>query len=191
MKVKLTFTNYPFPNVLPPQRVRAPKGTTAFQFLQRAAQLNPCYIFKYIKYSIGRYITTICGVKENKKNNFYWFIYLNGNLSPAGADLLKPKNGDTLKFEYRLWRKHVIDNHATSIKSSNNYTSSIVPDANFTTQTISGNHSTTAAIPGDFDTIPNKAGGPSIDSGKGQKMSASSSTFVILMAIGILAWKHF
>lgn len=160
--MKLIFTNYPHPNVLPPQTVRAPKETTAFEFLQRASELNPCYIFKYIQYSFGRYITTICGVKENKKTNFYWFIYLNGNLSPVGADLLKPKNGDTLKFEYQVWKHH---NHKTSIKIT--------------------------AKPSDSHTIPNTAESPSTVSGKGHQISAPSLKIVISMAIGILAWKQF
>jgi hypothetical protein len=102
VSVKLTFTNYPDPNVLPAEQVVAANGTTAFEFLQLAAQVNPCYIFNYTTFSIGRYITTICCVEENKTTNFYWFIYLNGKLSPVGADSLKPKNNDTLTYEYRI-----------------------------------------------------------------------------------------
>jgi hypothetical protein len=84
--------------------VIAANGTTAFEFLQLASQLNPCYLFNYTQFSFGRYITTICCIEENKAKNFYWFIYLNGKLSPVGADLLKPRNGDTLTFEYQMWK---------------------------------------------------------------------------------------
>ncbi|XP_028410477.1 uncharacterized protein LOC114533093 isoform X2 [Dendronephthya gigantea] len=115
VSVKLTFNNYPDPNVLPPQQIVAPNGTTAFEFLQLASQINPCYIFNYTTFSFGRYITTICCVEENVSTNYYWFIYLNGQLSPVGADLLKPKNGDTLKYEYRLWRNlnHTLPTNST------------------------------------------------------------------------------
>jgi hypothetical protein len=109
VSVKLTFTNYPDPNVLPAEQVVAANGTTAFEFLQLAAQVNPCYIFNYTTFSIGRYITTICCVEENKTTNFHWFIYLNGKPSSVGADSLKPKNGDTLTYEYR---DSTITNHA-------------------------------------------------------------------------------
>ena len=115
--VKLTFTNYPDPNILPAQQVVAPNGTAAFEFLQLAAQINPCYIFNYTVFSIGRYITTICCVEQNTTTNFYWFIYLNGELSPVGADLLKPKNGDTLTYEYRKWDSS-ITNHTTPLSST-------------------------------------------------------------------------
>ena len=81
----------------------APNGTAAFDFLELAGELNPCYIFSYKTFSIGRYITTICCVQENRNESYYWFIYLNGKLSPVGADLLKPKDGNTLLFEYRFW----------------------------------------------------------------------------------------
>jgi hypothetical protein len=84
--------------------VIAANGTTAFEFLQLASQLNPCYLFNYTQFSFGRYITTICCIEQNKAKNFYWFIYLNGKLSPVGADLLTPKNGDTLTFEYQMWK---------------------------------------------------------------------------------------
>ena len=98
----------------------APNGTTAFEFLQMAAQLNPCYIFNYKTFSIGRYITTICCVEENKTTNYYWFIYLNGQLSPVGADLLKPKNGDTLKYEYQIWKNtnHSLPTNGTKEQTS-------------------------------------------------------------------------
>ena len=80
----------------------AANGTTAFEFLQLASQLNPCYLFNYTQFSFGRYITTICCIEENKATQLYWFIYLNGIPSPVGADLLKPTNGDTLTFEYQM-----------------------------------------------------------------------------------------
>ena len=112
MSVKLTFTNYPNPNILPPEQVVAPGGTVAFEFLHLAAQINPCYIFNYTVSSIGRRITTICCVERNVTTNFDWFIYLNGKLTSIGPDLLQPKNGDTLTYEYRKCNSS-ITNHTS------------------------------------------------------------------------------
>jgi hypothetical protein len=85
--------------------VIAANGTAAFEFLQLASQLNLCHIFNYTQFSFGHHITTICCIGENKAKQFYWFIYLNDiKLSPVGADLIKPKNGDTLMFEHQMWK---------------------------------------------------------------------------------------
>ena len=115
ISVKLTFNHYPDPNVLPSQQIVASNGTTAFEFLQMAAQFNPCYSFSYTTFTFGRYITTICCVEENRTTSYYWSVYLNGQLSSVGADSLKPKNGDTLKYEYRAWRtiNHTLPTNST------------------------------------------------------------------------------
>jgi hypothetical protein len=107
--------------------VIAANGTAAFQFLQLASQLNPCYLFNYTQFSFGRYITTICCIEEDKATNFYWFIYLNGKLSPVGADLLKPKNGDTLTFEYQMWKN---TEHTTTAPTPRSGTPSTTPITN-------------------------------------------------------------
>ena len=125
VSVKLAFTNYPDPNILPLQQVVAPNETTAFEFLQLAAQINPCYNFKYKVFSIGRSITSICFVRQNTTTNFYWFIYLNGELSPVGADLLKPKNGDILTYEYGKW-----DSSSTNHTSPTNIPQQTKPTPN-------------------------------------------------------------
>ena len=171
MKVKLTFTNYPNPNVLPPEKIRGPKGLTAFEFLQRASQLNPCYIFKYTQYSFGRYIITICGVEENRPVNYYWFIYINGKLSPVGADLLKPQDGDTLNFEYKLW-KH--GSHSTSNTSAEDHTTPIIPANHRTNTTAHHEYDSTLAV-----------------QGKGHKISAPNLKLVIAMTMAILFWNYF
>jgi hypothetical protein len=163
VSVKLTFTNYPNPDVLPPEQVIAANGTTAFEFLQLASQLNPCYLFNYTQFSFGRYITTICCIEENKAKKFYWFIFLNGKLSPVGADLLKPKNGDTLTFEYQMWKT---TDHTTPAPTPRSGTPR-------------------SGTP--------RSGTPIINpkpTGKGQQMPAASLNVFISMAIGILVWKY-
>lgn len=83
--------------------VNATHGTNAFDFLNLASQINPCFDFQYITYpGLGNYVTTICCVKENTTTNFYWFIYINDTQSPVGIDSLVPNNGDILRFEYRF-----------------------------------------------------------------------------------------
>ena len=101
--VQLSFTDFANEDVIPALNVTAALGTTAFEFLQLAAQQNPCYLFEYLTYPrLGHYITTICCVTQNLTSNFYWFLYINNTLSPVGVDFLKPNNGDVLRFEYRF-----------------------------------------------------------------------------------------
>ena len=101
--VQLSFTDFANEDVIPALNVTAALGTTAFEFLQLAAQQNPCYLSEYLTYPrLGRYITTICCVTQNLTSNFYWFVYINNTLSPVGVDFLKPNNGDVLRFEYRF-----------------------------------------------------------------------------------------
>jgi hypothetical protein len=104
VSVGLSFADYPSPNVIPFHEVDASSNTTAFELLQLAAKLNPCYNVRYKQYSFGRYITTICCVEQNTTSGFYWFVYINGKRSPVGADLLKPRDGDTLTFQYEQWK---------------------------------------------------------------------------------------
>ena len=163
--VQLTFTNYPDPNILPLEQVVAPNKTTAFEFLQLAAQINPCYNFNYKVFSFGRSITTICFVKQNRTTNFYWFIYLNGELSPVGADLLKPKNGDILTYEYRKW---------DSSKSNHTSPTNIPQQTKPTPSGIFTNTTPQSSIP----------------TAKGQKIFPQFLHTLMGMAIGILTWKH-
>jgi hypothetical protein len=101
--MQLRFTDFTNENVIPAVNITAANGTTAFQFLQQAAQQNPCYLSQYITYAtLGHYITTICCVAENTTSNFYWFVYINNAFSPVGVDGLIPNNGDILRFEYRF-----------------------------------------------------------------------------------------
>ena len=101
--VQLSFTHFENEDVIPALNVTAAPETTAFQFLQLAAQQNPCYLFEHVTYPrLGRYITTICCVTQNLTSNFYWFLYINNTLSPVGVDFLKPNNGDVLRFEYQF-----------------------------------------------------------------------------------------
>ena len=150
----------------------APNGTAAFEFLQLAAQLNPCYMFNYTQFSFGRFITTICCVQQNKTTNFYWFIYLNGKLSPVGADLLKPKNGDTLKFEYQLWNSG-IKNHTTPTNNTAD-----------TTLTPSSTLTPISRI------APTGTPRNSTTTGDGHQVFAASLNVFIAMATGILVWKY-
>jgi hypothetical protein len=173
VSVKLTFTNYPNPDVLPPEQVIAANGTTAFEFLQLASQLNPCYLFNYTQFSFGRYITTICCIEENKAKKFYWFIFLNGKLSPVGADLLKPKNGDTLTFEYQMW------------KTTDHTTPAPTPRSGTPRSGTPRSGTPRSGTP--------RSGTPIINpkpTGKGQQMPAASLNVFISMAIGILVWKY-
>ena len=95
--------------------VSASQGTTAFELLQLASNQNPCYQFEYMIFKgLGHYITAICGVAQNKTANSYWFVYINNTLSPVGVDLLKPNNGDILKFEYRSDGRHAEPTPTTS-----------------------------------------------------------------------------
>ena len=101
--VHLSFTDFENEDVIPALNITAAPGTTAFEFLQLAAQQNPCYLSEYLTYPrLGHYITTICCVTQNLTSNFYWFVYINNTLSPVGVDFLKPNNGDVLRFEYRF-----------------------------------------------------------------------------------------
>ena len=93
---------YPFFN-----EVDAASNTTAYELLQLAAKLNPCYNYRYKQFSFGRYITTICCVEQNTTSGFYWFVYINSKSSPVGVDLLKPKDGDTLTFQYEQWKLQI------------------------------------------------------------------------------------
>ena len=109
--VQLSFSDLTNEDVIPALNITAASGSTAFDFLQLASQQNPCYLSEYITYpSLGRYITTICCVTQNKTSDFYWFIYINNTLAPVGVDFLIPNNGDVLRFEYRFYNS-TDDNH--------------------------------------------------------------------------------
>ena len=84
--------------------VKVQNGTTAFEILQLAETLNPCYKAGYKVFSnpAGRFITRICCVEQNKTADLYWLIYINGRLANVGVDLLKPNNGDRLTFKYQM-----------------------------------------------------------------------------------------
>lgn len=105
MTVQLRFAEYGNAiedNVIPDVNIlNARNVTTAFEFLSQAAKQNPCYQFQYKSFGFGRYITSICCVVENKTSNYYWYIYINDVPSPVGADQLKPRHGDILRFQYQ------------------------------------------------------------------------------------------
>ena len=107
VSVELVFTNYTsYERFIPAMKVQVSQGTNAFDVLQQASQQNPCFRSEYkVDCQYGRYITTICCLKEDStsQGGFSWFIYNNTELSPVGVDHLIPKNGDTIAFKYQGW----------------------------------------------------------------------------------------
>lgn len=77
-----------------------PQGATAAKVLDLAAQQNHCYLPTYRKFSIGRYIVSICGVAQDNAKRQYWIIYVNGAPAQYGVDDLIPNNGDRITFKY-------------------------------------------------------------------------------------------
>ena len=77
------------------------QGATAYDVLEKAKFLNPCYTATYKKYSYGRSVTSICGVGSNWRKRHYWMIYINGKSAQYGVDELKPKDGDIITFKYK------------------------------------------------------------------------------------------
>ena len=103
--------------MIPALNVAAAHGTTAFEFLQLAAQQIPCYSFEFLTHPpFGHDITTICCVTQNRTSNFYWFVYINNMLSLLGVDFVKPNNGDILTFEYGLINS-IDGNHIETLKT--------------------------------------------------------------------------
>lgn len=116
--MELIFTSHQFTNSVPVQQIDIHVNTTAFDLLEAAAKRHPCYNFKYKKYDFGRLITAICCLENNNVKGYFWFLYINGQRSSVGVDLLIPKNGDTITFKYEEYEES---------KSSEDETTKLAP----------------------------------------------------------------
>lgn len=52
--------------------------------------------------SMGVLVEEINGVAKNSGQNRYWYLYVNGELSPVGASQAKVKAGDEINWKYEL-----------------------------------------------------------------------------------------
>ena len=77
------------------------QGATAYDVLEKAKFLNPCYRAIYEKKSYGRFVESICCVGSDWRKRHYWMIYINGKTAQYGVDGLEPKDGDLITFEYK------------------------------------------------------------------------------------------
>ena len=77
------------------------QGATAYDVLEKAKFLNPCYRATYRKRSYGRVVTSICSLALDWRKRQYWVIYINGKSAQYGVDELKPKDGDIITFKYK------------------------------------------------------------------------------------------
>ena len=77
------------------------QGATAYDVLEKAKFLNPCYRATYRKRSYGRSVTSICCVRSDWRKRHYWVIYINGKPAQYGVDGLEPKDGDLITFKYQ------------------------------------------------------------------------------------------
>ena len=80
--------------------VSVSQGTNAFEVLELASEQNPCFRFQFQSSYIGRFITSICCLKQEPSAGFYWRIYKNGVLATVLIDALTLTNGDTITFKY-------------------------------------------------------------------------------------------
>ncbi len=57
--------------------------------------------FQYqIFQGLGAFITSIGGLANNPATNSWWLLYYNGKSSSVGISFIKPKNNDTISWQY-------------------------------------------------------------------------------------------
>uniref|UniRef100_A0A6P7G9X6 Uncharacterized protein CG3556-like n=1 Tax=Diabrotica virgifera virgifera TaxID=50390 RepID=A0A6P7G9X6_DIAVI len=96
--------------------VYAEPNSTFYQIMLIAAKQNRFFKFKATNTTFGHYITKIAGVRENVKENIYWFIYnltdapdmrnppTECQLSPVGVDSLIVSENHYYLFWWRHWK---------------------------------------------------------------------------------------
>ena len=77
------------------------QGATAYEILEKAKLLHPCFKATYEKKSYGRFVESICCVGSDWRKRHYWMIYVNGKSAQYGVDGLEPKDGDLITFKYK------------------------------------------------------------------------------------------
>ena len=92
-----------------PEKVHlvVPENTTAYEILELASKNNSAYKFEFWKYSFGRMITSINGVKQDSNSGSYWLLYekeqkegSEEKMARYGVDLFIPKNNTCIIFKY-------------------------------------------------------------------------------------------
>ena len=101
MELHFNVTTVNKPDTRPVKVGNILQGTTAYEILGKAKFIDSCYTATYKKYSFGRFITSICGVRSNPNKKQYWMIYINGKYAKYGVDGLKPEDGDIITFVYK------------------------------------------------------------------------------------------
>jgi len=74
-------------------------GETAMDVMERVS-LQYRIQLGVKEYSFGKMIESIDGLSSDQKNQKYWTLYINGQLSNIGASDYKVKNGDTITWKY-------------------------------------------------------------------------------------------
>lgn len=76
------------------------QSQTAFDILLKA-QKHPCYNFEDKTNPIyGKFVTSICGVQNNKTSSQYWVFYVNNKEASVGVSFYRIKPNDVVEFRY-------------------------------------------------------------------------------------------
>jgi len=83
---------------------QATEGINAFEMLKEESQKEN-FSLSYQDSSMGAFIESIDGVKNDSQTSHYWMFYVNGKLSDVGASSYEVKDGDAIKwnYEYVSW----------------------------------------------------------------------------------------
>ncbi|XP_076364493.1 uncharacterized protein CG3556-like isoform X2 [Tachypleus tridentatus] len=82
-------------------------NTTFFQIMEKAAEQNPKYKFKWESTAFGPYVVEIAGIANDAVNKKFWMLYvmdpltIKPVLSKVGVGKLRPKNEDHIIFWYQ------------------------------------------------------------------------------------------
>lgn len=81
-------------------RVAFSPGINGLQMMEQA-RADYGLRFQYQIYQdMGAFITSINGLANNPATNSWWLLYYNGKMSSIGISFIKPKNNDTISWQY-------------------------------------------------------------------------------------------
>ncbi|MCW1930413.1 MAG: DUF4430 domain-containing protein [Candidatus Kerfeldbacteria bacterium] len=74
-------------------------GDTVYNVMTLAKEDGFAFVEKNFP-GIGKYISTILGLKEDKRAGFYWSLYINGKYSSVGVSQATVHDGDTVTWKF-------------------------------------------------------------------------------------------
>ena len=94
------------------------QSQTALDILLKAQRHDQCYKFEdEINPIYGKFVTSICSVKNNKTSNQHWVFYVNDKKASVGVSFYRIKPNDVVEFRYMNKSTNVyIDTNSVTLK---------------------------------------------------------------------------